>query len=257
MRHAVFRTCEILLWLMLFISSCGWANTTLFAALHDYPPFVISNSSVSSDSHFEGIDWEVLQELSARTGIDIIPLRYPYSRGLVALQEGQVDMMTSMTLDQDLPDSIEFLGTPYYQCQMRFYALPEQAIQIRNYTDLIGKKIGLVRGKHYFHAFDTDERLLKDPVNQVTQLPLKLTRQFNQVSIGSDCQMEYMLQQMQLTGQIVPTLYQPQQAFNLYIGYNRHALQPQEIDRLNRALADMVKAGWINQVARGYFHPGH
>ena len=67
------------------------AKRVLFAAMDDWPPFIIDRVSLSSDSGFDGIDRELLQELSVRSGVEIRLLRYPFARALQDLQTGRVD----------------------------------------------------------------------------------------------------------------------------------------------------------------------
>ena len=79
--------CRLLLCLILVIvNGSAQGRTMLFAAMDDWPPFIINTNSVSSDSGFDGIDRELLQEMSARTGIQIYLLRYPFARALRDMQ---------------------------------------------------------------------------------------------------------------------------------------------------------------------------
>ena len=71
--------------LLMCITTPLQAKKMLFAAMDDWPPFIIDTNSISSDSGFDGIDRELLQELSTRTGIDIYLLRYPFVRALLNL----------------------------------------------------------------------------------------------------------------------------------------------------------------------------
>ena len=241
--------------LCLLLSSGAEAKRVLYAAMDDWPPFIIDSDTLSSDSGFDGIDKELLQELSARTGIEIHPLRYPFARALQDIQAGRVDIMTSLSKTAERSQFIGYLRTPYYQCHTAFYTLPALALKIRSYDDLYGKPIGYVRGFAYFEPFDSDSRLIKHGVSNENQLPGKLLKQRDQVFVGADCQVDYVLKNMGLTGKIVPALYRPMQSFDLYVGYSRRAGIEKEAVQLDKALAEMVLEGWVAKLINSYLSP--
>jgi len=240
--------------LLMCITTPLQAKKMLFAAMDDWPPFIIDTNSISSDSGFDGIDRELLQELSTRTGIDIYLLRYPFVRALQDMQGGRVDLLTSLAKTPARSRYIGYLSTSYYQCRPAFYALPAMAQQVRSYADLRGKKIGYVRGSAYFEPFDSDRRLNKNAVMNESQLPGKLLKQRNQLFIGTDCQVDYSLHEMGLSKQIVRTAYQPDQHIDLYIGYSKAAGIEKEVALLDKALAEMVAEGWVARLVNSYFH---
>ncbi len=231
------------------------AKAKLFAAMDDWPPFIIDTGSVSSDSGFDGIDKELLQELAARSGVEIYLLRYPFARALQDLKTGRIDLITGIAKTPERERFIGYLSQPYYHCSVAFYALPALAERIRRYQDLEGVEIGYVRGSVYFEPFDSDRRLRKDPVLNESQLPGKLLKGRDQVFIGTDCQVDYALTQSGLVGRIIKTDYQPNQGVALYIGYSKAAGIENEIARLDSALTTLVAEGWIKRMADSYFHP--
>lgn len=231
------------------------AKRVLFAAMDDWPPFIIDRVSLSSDSGFDGIDRELLQELSVRSGVEIRLLRYPFARALQDLQTGRVDLITSLAKTPARSRFIGYLSTPYYQCHPTFYALPALAKQVRRYADLDGKTIGYVRGSAYFEPFDGDLRLRKNGVLNENQLPGKLLKGRNQLFIGSDCQVDYALREQGLSDKIVPTRYRPEQTVDLHIGYSKAAGIDAEVALLDKALATMVAEGWVAHLINGYLPP--
>ena len=233
-------------------SAPAQAKRVLFAAMDDWPPFIIDRVTLGSDSGFDGIDRELLQELSVRSGVEIRLLRYPFARALQDLQAGRVDLITSLAKTPARSRFIGYLSTPYYQCHPTFYALPAMAQQVRRYADLDGKTIGYVRGSAYFEPFDSDLRLRKDGVLNENQLPGKLLKRRNQLFIGSDCQVDYALREQGLSDKIVPTLYRPEQTIDLHIGYSKEAGIDEEVALLDKTLAAMVAEGWVARLINSY-----
>lgn len=230
------------------------AKQVLFAAMDDWPPFIIAKHSVASNAGFDGIDWELLQELSARTGIEIYPIPYPFARGLKEVEAGRIDLITSVVKTDERSKYMGFLPTSYYQCQTAFYAQPELASQIKNYEDLYGKRIGYTLGSAYFEPFDSDKKLLKKATINENKLPLMLLKRNEQLFIGTDCQVDYALKEQGLSQQIVPTFYHPNHPVELYIGYSKAAGIGPEAAKLEKALQEMVAEGWVDKLADSYFH---
>lgn len=229
------------------------ARQVLYAAMDNWPPFIIERRSLASDSGFDGIDWELLQELSARTGIDIYPIPYPFARGLKEVEAGRIDIITSVVKTTERSKYMGFLQTPYYHCQTAFYAQPEMAAQIKSYDDLYGKRIGYTLGSSYFEPFDSDRKLLKKPTLNKNKLPLMLLKRNEQLFVGTDCQVDYALKEQGLLGQIVPTFYRPNNPVELYIGYSKAAGIEKEAALLEKALKEMVAEGWVDKLADSYF----
>lgn len=241
-------------WLaLLFLTHPLQAKQVLFAAMDDWPPFIIAKHSVASNSGFDGIDWELLQELTARTGIEIYPIPYPFARGLKEVEAGRIDIITSVVKTTERSKYMGFLQTPYYHCQTAFYAQPELASQIKSYDDLYGKRIGYTLGSSYFEPFDSDKKLLKKPTLNENKLPFMLLKRNEQLFVGTDCQMDYALKEQGLLGQIVPTFYRPNNPVELYIGYSKAAGIEAEAALLEKALKEMVAEGWVDKLADSYF----
>lgn len=246
-----------MLWIVVSLSVPVSAaeRKVLFAAMDDWPPFIIDTGGVSSDSGFDGFDQELLQELASRSGVEIYLLRYPFARSLQDLKVGKIDLITSLAKTPQREKYIGYFSQPYYQCHTAFYAQPNVAKVIRDYNDLKGRKIGYMRGSVYFERFDNDASLNKDPVLSESQLPGKLLKGRNSVFVGTDCQMDYLLIKNGLSDQIVKTAYRPTQAVNLYIGYSKAAGIEREVLRLDAAMTQLIAEGWVQRLARNYFGP--
>ena len=256
MRTQCYRWWQLVVLLLIWTMNCpARAKDVLFAAVDNSPPFLMTKKSITSDAGVDGIDWELLQELSYRTGVQIYPLHYPLMRALKDMQAGRVDLITSLYKTQKRSEYIGYLDTPYYSCHVQFYASPELAKRVHTYGDLYGKSIGYLRGAEYFPQFDSDKKLTRHPVTTVHQLPGKLLKRYDQLFIGTDCQINYMLKDMGLSEAIVPTQYNPGYKLDLYIGYSKTANIGDKLPALNNALAELVAEGWVDKVAQSYMNP--
>lgn len=184
-----------------------------------WPPFRM----VREDGQLQGLDIDLLNELSRRTGMRFDVQRAPWARGLAALEQGTADMMTGLA------------------------KTPERE---RYYASLRGLRIGYVLESVYFQPFDSDEALDKVGVSNEQQLLEMLTRGRIDALVGTDCQVDYSLLDPKLAGRIAKAAYQPEARTELYIGFSRKRLA--RMPELAAALDTLLHEGWLANAALRY-----
>ena len=75
-----------------------------------WPPFRM----LKEDGQLQGLDIDLLNELSRRTGMRFDVQRAPWARGLAALEQGTADMMTGLAKTPERERYIRYLDAPYY-----------------------------------------------------------------------------------------------------------------------------------------------
>lgn len=211
-----------------------------------WPPFRM----LKDDGHLQGLDIDLLNELSRRTGMRFEVRRAPWARGLAALERGSADMMTGLAKTAERERYIRYLDAPYYACSPRFYASPALAMLLNDYASLRGLRIGYVLKSVYFQPFDSDKALDKVGVSNEQQLLEMLALGRIDVLVGTDCQVDYSLLDPKLAGRIVKAAYQPQARTELYIGFSRKRLE--RMPELAAALDTLLREGWIANAALRY-----
>lgn len=213
-----------------------------------WPPFRMQ----AADGELQGLDIDLLNQLSARTGLRFEVLRAPWARGLAALQNGKADLMTGLAKKPEREAYIDYLAQPYYACAPRFYAAPVQAKALHSYTQLAGLTIGHVLESAYFEPFDSDAQLRKTAVNTEGQLLEMLSRGRLQAVIGTDCQVDYELRDARWKGLIAKAAFRPEARTDLYIGFSRQRGLRAQYQQISQALAQLKAEGWIAQAAQRY-----
>lgn len=211
-----------------------------------WPPFRM----LKEDGQLQGLDIDLLDELSRRTGLRFEVHRAPWARGLAALEQGTADMMTGLARTPERERYILYLDAPYYACSPRFYASPALAMRLRDYAALHELRIGYVLESVYFQPFDDDQGLKKVGVSNESQLLGMLTRGRIDALVGTDCQVDYALLDPRLAGRIVKAAYQPEARTELYIGFSRKRLE--RMPQLAAALESLLREGWVANAALRY-----
>ncbi|MGA4322456.1 substrate-binding periplasmic protein [Ectopseudomonas hydrolytica] len=211
-----------------------------------WPPFRMEGEN----GRLQGLDIDLLDELSRRTGLRFEVERAPWARGLAALEQGKADLMTGLARTAERERYIQYLNAPYYACSPRFYASPTLATRLDDYEKLRGLRIGHVLESVYFQPFDGDQKLNKVGVSNESQLLEMLARGRIDVLVGTDCQVDYALLAPELAGRIVKAAYRPEARTELYIGFSRQRLQ--RLPQLSAALEALLREGWIARAALRY-----
>lgn len=213
-----------------------------------WPPFRMQGA----EGALHGLDIDLLNQLSLRTGLRFEVQRAPWARGLAALQQGKADLMTGLAKTPEREGYIDYLRQPYYACAPRFYAAPAQAAALRSYAELAGLSIGYVLESAYFQPFDSDATLRKVAVNNEVQLLEMLVRGRLQVVIGTDCQVDYELRDKRWNGRIAKAAFEPQAHTDLYISFSRERGLTAEYQKVAEALEQLRREGWVTNAARRY-----
>ncbi|HEY1026483.1 MAG TPA: transporter substrate-binding domain-containing protein [Pseudomonas sp.] len=211
-----------------------------------WPPFRMTDES----DRLSGLDIDLLNELSRRTGLHFEIQRAPWARGLAALEQGTADLMTGLARTPERERYIQYLAMPYFACSPRFYASPAVAAHLDDYSTLRGLRIGHVLESVYFQPFDGDETLSKVGVSNESQLLEMLARGRIDALVGTDCQVDYALLDPALAGRIVKAAYRPDARTDLYIGFSRQRLE--RMPQLATALEALLREGWVTRAAVRY-----
>ncbi|MGG2399111.1 substrate-binding periplasmic protein [Pseudomonas sp. SH1-B] len=236
-----------LLALLLLAPLCRAEEAQSLRVMTDlWPPFRM----IRDDGQLQGLDIDLLEELSRRTGLRFDVQRAPWARGLAALEQGTADMMTGLARTPERERYIQYLDVPYYACSPRLYASPVQAMRLRDYSALRGLRIGYVLESVYFQPFDDDQSLDKVGVSNESQLLGMLVRGRIDALVGTDCQVDYALLDPRFAGRIVKAAYDPETRTDLYIGFSRKRLE--RMPQLAAALQSLLREGWVANAALRY-----
>lgn len=91
-------------------------NNEISTPVDSWPPFRIIN-----DKKYSGIDFDLLNELSKRMNLKLKIKEYPWSRSLLNMKNGKVDIMIGVAKRTERALYMQYLTMPYYTCSTVFY----------------------------------------------------------------------------------------------------------------------------------------
>lgn len=103
-----------------------------------------------------------------------------------------------------------------------------------------------------FEPFDSDNTLLKVGVKNEDQLLQMQLRGRVEVMVGTDCQVDFQLRDLDLGQRLVKLSYRPPSRTLLYLGLSRASGRDAERQRLEQALRELLRDRWLRQAAKAY-----
>lgn len=143
-----------------------------------------------------GIYIDIMNAVAAVIGLRLEYLELPLARALVEMQRGSIDMMLGPNITAERQVFMDFLlEIPFPRENKALYRLPQTA-DIRTYSELSGKRIGVIRNTVYDPVFDADNRLIKEYLADYPTGFRMLARGRVDVLIIPELQGDYLLRQL-------------------------------------------------------------
>ena len=149
---------------LFFCLSCH-VNATVKIGTPIYdPPFVVNNPAYP----IEGFDIQLMNTICARLHWQCQYIGMPYYELFSALQANKVDFLLGAIIITPYSQSQYLFSIPYMPSSAGFVTM--QQAPFRHATDLVGKKVGCLKGKEYFNYLN------QNFVGQFTVVPFEQPR---------------------------------------------------------------------------------
>jgi polar amino acid transport system substrate-binding protein len=169
------------------------------------------------------------------------------------LQDGSVDMITTIAKREERKESMDFLEPPMRDSYpISFYTNVKTKHAVSRYEDLYGLNIGVIRGGAYFERFDQDQKLQKTIVTREAQLVDMLASQRLDVIMGIGANMDYVIHETGRSVVIKKASFEIDMKDPAYIAVSKKSKHKDIVPRLEKALSDMRQANEIEQIERSF-----
>lgn len=163
----------------------GLANHPLIIQLELSEPWAYN----SKDRQIIGIWIDFLKEITKSTNYHFQISLKPYARVVRNLEQGLADLSFLPVKNA----SNQKRKNLTYLFDYRSVILPQKNIIVRNYLDLMGLRLGLVRGTEHHGHLDTDPSLLKQYFRNQEILLLMLNKNRLDALVGNYISFEYLI----------------------------------------------------------------
>lgn len=228
-------------------SSSAWANDKVVLATLDWEPYIGQNLK----NH--GYVALIVKEAFKRGGYDIEYDFMQWSRVIGLAKAGKVDGYFPEYYSEELKEnyfiSSEFPGGP-----MGFFKRKNDDISYKTLQDLVGHKIGVVKGYVNTAEFDAADYLTKDPsTSDLINLKKLLADRIRLMVADKFVGLNLLNQNMpDKTGEI-EFMLPPLEVKNLYVCISKKTDNGKKIHAaFNKGLAAMNKDGTVQKILQNY-----
>ena len=247
--HLSFLPVLSILCILAFSPSAAAQTSVLRVPISSYPPWIITEPG----SDVTAIDIDLLKSLCKRMNLKLELVSVPFTRGLLMLEQGELDAGTTLQRSADRELFLHFVEPHYHRgSDKAFYLLKRSPISIQRYEDLNGLRIGYITGTKYFARFDNDQHLNKIPAHNLHQLHKMLAQgridTFIHATSVADCE----LQKYGCAKHVRHAQYRFTEGSGAHLAISRGSPLIKRAEEFSRHIKAMVDSGEIDEIMSSY-----
>lgn len=220
------------------------------------PPLIARDTLVTSVSkeNRNGIDTEILNAITKKLMAKLVIQEDPFKRRLYLMKNGTIDLMAGLLKRPEREEYIHFVQPPYKERSDTVFFVPRgRSSLIQTYKDLYSLKIGTTLGSKYFHQFDGDIRLNKEPVPGVmTNFKKLLLGRLDTVIVPEGSGIDQ-IHKMGIANKIKMAQYRFSKKKEVYIGISKESRLMDEIDEIESVIRQMIEDKEIKKIIIDYY----
>ncbi|MEO2281992.1 substrate-binding periplasmic protein [Pseudoalteromonas pernae] len=231
------------------------AEVTKVTVVIDHAPPYSYTENVEQPS---GLILDILQPITQELGVEIKTVSCPFSRCIHMLEQGEADVMGGLIRTPTREQQLTFL-TPAYMAlhsSFRFYSLRAAELTVRDYEDLYGKRIAVMRGAAHFSRFDKDAKLMKVPVTSEQVAVEMLLKHRVDLFIGVEDTADHAMSVLQQpTEQLAKQPYHFEDSIFGHIAFSDGFAKTELAKKITARYREMANEGELTELVAPYALP--
>jgi len=224
----------------------------VLAAMEDFTPYSWVESGKQT-----GIDVEVIQLLSQKSGIPITVRLTPWKRVVHDTKSGRVDGAIAMFKSDEREGFAIFIPTPLHESTYKIFVRKGAEFKFDSVSDLYGKSIGQNAGFYISKAFEqaNKEGLIRVKESTMEANIKRLNAKRIDSLVGNQQEVYYLLSQMGLSDSIVALPRPMFPSRGAYLAISKASQVPnkeQVVKKLSETLKAMKDSGELNEIYAKY-----
>ncbi len=237
-----------LLQIKIFICAFAEDSVTLTMHVRDrFPELIIENNT------FKGPLIDIITEATKNIGVKIEFIEAPFTRTLIDLEHGKVDLCPrfSKTVEREL--YTYFLGPISRVNKVTNFIVPkgEENI-IKSYEDLKKYPIAVKRGTYYFEKFSNDNSIEKLDYKDDENMSLMfINKRFKVMAIRDFLSLKKYFDKLQYTNYSI-AVFKHEEIEDIFYGMSKKSPHLEFKDKLDKALNKMRLDGQVKKIYEKY-----
>lgn len=216
----------------------------------EWPPYQIAGNGRLSGFSTEIVEIVFVRMKTAIPTIDI----YPWKRAIFMIEKGKADALFSANFTEERAAFAFYPDEPLISSPWVMWVRKEDELLFRSFEDLLGKKVGIVRGYSYTAEFwdfvkkyDVYDEVVNDEMNfkklDAGRIDFVLAEFGNGLHI---------VRKLKLN-KIIPLIKNPVKTDELYVIFNKKTVSRSFVDRFSEELKKLKQEFFYENLYKKYF----
>jgi len=215
-----------------------------------WPPYQIAENGRLSGFSTKIVEIVFVRMKTAVPTIDI----YPWKRAILMIENGKADALFSANFTEDRTAFAFYPDEPIISSPWVMWVREEDDLIFRSFDDLLGKKVGIVRGYSYtpeFWNFVKKYNIYEEVTNdEINFKKLNLGRiDFVLAEFGNGL---HIIRKLKLN-KIIPLIKNPVKTDGLYLIFNKKTVSRSFVDRFSEELKRLKQENLYENLYEKYF----
>jgi polar amino acid transport system substrate-binding protein len=215
----------------------------LMVATNQAPPYRVLVNGV-----WAGLYFEVFDLLAQRAGFTYQVIEAPVARGLKLLQDGAADVMLGPLRTAEREAYLQFTAAAFPAERKVFYVRPGSPA-IRDWVDLRGRTVSLLKGGAYSPRFDGDHDIIKDELSDYLSAVRKVAAKRSDAVLMPELQGDTLLREAGIELEKSSLVIEGAPSYIVFSRLSRHL---DLIPALEKAMAQFQADGTIDRLVAKY-----
>lgn len=224
------------------------ANVTnpVSVTFNQFPPW-----QVMENGQFGGINHLIIKRLAHALGFHYKYVECPWPRCLHMLKQGQLDLVISLLKNRERQVYLHFIEPAFtITAGPQFYVMNKS---IRDYQDLPGSSIAILRDALLFEPFASDLRIKKVIVTNEMQMLGLLVKGRVDAILGENSNLKYTIIKARMNHKIRRASYDVAKPSRVYMAVSKRTSHSQLFHRLSLEVNSMREKGEFKALAEAFY----
>ena len=247
----IIKIIVLIVFLSAFVTNTNAELQNINVTCDEWPPYqIVENDYVS------GFSTKVVKAVFERMKVNIKSIEvYPWKRAISMIEKGIADALFSANYTKERADFAFYPDEKIVDSPWVMWVREEDELKFESFDDLLGKKVGLVRGYSYttdFWNFVKKHNIYEEVTNDEQNFKkLNAGRvDFIAAELGNGF---YIVKNMEFNKIIIPLKENPLKSDGLYIIFNKKNVNKSFVDKFSNELKKLKQETLYKFLYEEYF----
>lgn len=212
----------------------------------------VLRASVSPE-FFDGLHSKYLRYLAEKLDRKLILTPMPFARRVMALRQGELDIMVGLQRGHEQQDEFVYVQPPYERLRHTFFVRDGEQSRLSSFAQLKGMSVGVTIHAKYYEAFSQLPDLALVQVSSLAQKVALLQKGRIDTFIHYEQSTLPYLEEAGLSQDIVLAEYQPRESKDYFVAISQNSPIVQQLANITDVVVAGIAAGDFARIRNAHY----